>query len=277
MNENDVVNYGLKDKPFFEESIPLLESLEQPFYTKFITLSNHFPYPISDEEATIKPHTTGDGSVDRYFQTARYMDESLKEFFDYLKQSGLYNNTVIVMYGDHYGISENHNEAMAQVMGKEITPYENTQLQRVPLFIHVPGIKGGEMHQYGGQIDVRPTLMHLLGIDTKDYIQFGKDLLSPEHQEIVPFRNGDFVTPTVTAVDGKYYDTKTGEQIAKNEEVKRSEQSVETKLRLSDKTVYGDLLRFYTPKGFEPVDTSKYDYIKRNDSDVDAETGPVKQ
>jgi lipoteichoic acid synthase len=260
MNDKDVLNYGLKDKPFFKESIPLLETLKEPFYVKFITLSNHFPYLIDEEEATIEPANTGDASVDRYFQTARYLDEAVKEFFDYLKKSGLYDRSIIILYGDHYGISENHNEAMAQIIGKEITPFEHAQLQRVPLFIRVPGVKGGIMHQYGGEIDVLPTLLHLLGIDTKNYIQFGTDLLSPEHQQIVAFRNGDFVTPTVTAINGKYYDSKTGNPIEKNDEIKRDEQIVRTKLNLSDKVVYEDLLRFYTPKGFKPVDRSKYDY-----------------
>ncbi len=265
MNDNDVVNYGLKDKPFFKESIPLLETLKQPFYTKFITLSNHFPYPIDKDEASIEPATTGDGSVDRYFQTARYLDEAVKGFVDYLKKSGLYDHSIIIMYGDHYGISENHNEAMSQIMGKEITPFENAQLQRVPLIIHVPGMKGGVMHQYGGEIDVLPTLLHLLGIDTKDYVQFGTDLLSKEHQQIVPFRNGSFVTPKYTAVNGKYFDSKTGEPVEKNDEIKRDEETAQKKLQISDKVVYGDLLRFYTPKGFKPVDRDKYNYNHRKD------------
>ena len=129
MNPEDLADYGLMDKPFFEQSIPLLESLPQPFYTKFITVSNHYPYPIDEEDATIAPHTTGDKSVDSYFQTARYADEALEQFFTYLKESGLYDHSIIIMYGDHYGISENHNKAMEQVLGKEITPFENTGLQ----------------------------------------------------------------------------------------------------------------------------------------------------
>lgn len=66
------------------------------------------------------------------------------------------------MYGDHYGISDNHNAAMSKVMGKEINSFENAQLQRVPLIVRVPGVKGGVQHQYGGEIDVLPTLLHLL-------------------------------------------------------------------------------------------------------------------
>ncbi|WP_110928555.1 LTA synthase family protein [Bacillus massiliglaciei] len=260
MKEDEVLSYGLMDKPFFEESIPMLETLSQPFYTKFITVSHHFPYSINQDLTTIGKHTTGDPSVDNYFQTARYADEALKDFFDYLKKSGLYDNSVIVMYGDHYGISENHMKAMSKVLDKDVGDFENAQLQRVPLLIHVPGVEGGVQHQYGGQIDLMPTLLHLLGVDTKDYIHFGTDLLSKDHQEIVPFRNGDFVTPDVSSVKGKYYDTKTGEPVEPNEEITNIKKIVETRLNLSDKVVNEDLLRFYTPDGFTPIDPKDYDY-----------------
>ncbi|MBO9131396.1 LTA synthase family protein [Bacillus sp. 165] len=272
MNENDVLNYGLKDKPFFTESIPMLETLQEPFYAKFITLSNHFPYPIAKEDATIEPNNTGDGSVDHYFQTARYLDEAVQQFMDYLKQSGLYDRSIIVMYGDHYGISENHDKAMSQVMGKEITPFEDAQLQRVPLIIHVPGVQGGVMHQYGGEIDVLPTILHLLGIDTKEYVQFGSDLLSSQHSQIVAFRNGNFVTPTVTGLNGKYFDSKTGNPLQRNDEITQAEQLVQSKLKLSDKVVYGDLLRFYTPEGFTPIDRLKYNYNNPNPNQNQAQT-----
>ncbi|CAM3815860.1 LTA synthase family protein [Mesobacillus thioparans] len=260
MNEEDLAEYGLMDKPFLNQSQPLLESLPQPFYTKLITVSNHFPYHMDQEKTTIEPHTTGDSSVDSYFQTARYADEALKEFFDYLKESGLYDNTVVIMYGDHYGISDNHKKAMEQVLGKEITPFESAGLQRVPLLMHVPGVKGGTMHEYGGQIDLMPTLMHLLGIDTKPYLQLGTDLLSEDHDELVPFRNGDFVSPTASYINGKYYDSTTGTVIEETEEAKQQKEITETILNYSDKVVEGDLLRFYTPKDFVPVDRSKYNY-----------------
>ena len=264
MKEEDVLNYGLKDKPFFEQSIPLIESLKQPFYAKFITVTNHHPYPLDPDEATIEKHVTGDSSVDNYFQTARYADEALEQFFKYLKESGLYDNSVIIMYGDHYGISANHNKAMTEVIGEEVDKFENAQLQRVPLLIRVPGVEGKAMHQYGGQIDLMPTLMHLMGIDTKDYVMFGSDLFSKEHRQIVPFRNGDFVTPEVTALKGKYYDNKTGELIEENEEILQDEATVNTMLELSDKVVNGDLLRFYTPKGFKPTNPEDYNYLNKS-------------
>jgi lipoteichoic acid synthase len=263
MDPEQLADYGLMDKPFFEQSIPYLESLPEPFYAKFITVTHHYPFSMDQDETTIEPHTTGDQSVDDYFQTARYADEALEQFFHYLKESGLYDNSMIIMYGDHYGISQNHDDAMEKVLEKEVTPFvSKSELQRVPFFIRVPGMEGGIRHTYGGQIDILPTILHLLGKQTKDYIHFGTDLLSDEHNEVVPFRNGDFVSPTVTAVDGDYYDSETGLPLEEERlsEAKRYHEAVQYKLELSDRIVNGDLLRFHTPDGFEPVDRSQFDY-----------------
>lgn len=127
------------------------------------------------------------------------------------------------------------------------------------------------MHQYGGQVDLLPTLLHLLDIDTKNYVQLGSDLFSPEHQQVVAFRNGDFVSPTVNSIGGKYYSSTTGEPMEKNDEIERYEEIVKTKLDFFDKVVYGDLLRFYTPEGFKPVDRSQYNYNNFNSNQTTKE------
>lgn len=263
-SSGDMAEYGVLDKPFFEQSQSLLSSLPQPFYTKLITVGNHYPYKMDQNLVTIDKANTGDPSVDNYFQTARYADEAIEQVFNQLKELGLYDNTMIVLYGDHYGISDNHNTAMEQVIGKEITPFESANLQRVPLFIHVPGMQGGTDHTYGGQTDLLPTVLHLLGIDTQKFVQFGSDLLSEEHDEIVPFRNGDFVSPTIASINEKFYDNKTGLLLddSQLESAKTIKNEVDHKLHLSDKVVNGDLLRFYTPKGYTPVDPSQYNYSK---------------
>jgi lipoteichoic acid synthase len=262
MSDQNKKNYGMKDKPYFKESMPMLESLKQPFYTKFITLSNHFPFEMDPQDTDFPPGDFGDTVVNDYFQSAHYMDQALEQFFNDLKADGLYDNTVIVLYGDHYGLSENHNTAMAKVLGvPEITPTINAGLQRVPLFIHVPGVKGGVQHQYGGEVDVRPTLLHLLGIDTKDYIEFGSDLLSKDNRDWALFRDGDFESPTVTQINEKCYDTKTGQALANNTACQGIDSKVKTELQMSDKVVNKDLLRFYKPAGFTPIDPNKYQYL----------------
>ena len=51
----------------------------------------------------------------------------------------MYDDSIIVLYGDHYGISEKHNRAMAQFLEKDqITEFDTLNLQRTPLYIHMP-------------------------------------------------------------------------------------------------------------------------------------------
>ncbi|MDQ0207169.1 LTA synthase family protein [Alkalicoccobacillus murimartini] len=271
MDDESVVNLGLKDKPFFEESIPMLQSLEQPFYAHLLTLTNHYPFILDEEDATLDRGTTGDKTVDGYFQTARYLDEAVEEFFGELKEAGLYDDSIIMIYGDHQGISENHNRAMAEVLGTEITPYQNAQNQRVPLMIRVPGEEGGVNHTYGGEIDVMPTLLHLQGIDHKKYMTFGTDLFSDEHDETVAFRDGGFVSPEYTNVGGTVYDTDSGEEVEPNEETARLKEKVDEQLQLSDEVLYQDLLRFHEIPGFEPTDPKQYDYGENDARGTDQE------
>lgn len=252
----------MKDKPFFQEAVPMLEKLKQPFYTKFITLSNHFPFEMDPGDTTFPAGNYGDSIVNQYFQSANYMDQALEQFFNSLKADGLYDKSIIILYGDHYGLSENHNDAMAKVLGvPKITPVMNAQLQRVPLFIHVPGVKGGVQHQYGGEVDVRPTLLHLMGIDTKDYIEFGSDLLSKDHRNWALFRNGDYVSPQTIQVNGKCYNTNTGDLMQDQNACKTINDKVISELQMSDDVVNRDLLRFYTPKGFKPINPNDYQYL----------------
>ena len=258
--------YGMKDKIFMKESAHYIEQLPQPFYAKIITVTNHYPYILDKKNKDIEAWKTGDDTVDPYIQTARYLDESLGEFLDYLDKTGLRQNSVLVLYGDHYGISNNHQPAIAQILGKKkVTNYDLAMFQKVPFMINMPGLKGGINHTYGGEIDVLPTLEDLLGISSKNYIQFGQDLLSPENKQIVPFRNGDWVTPKYTKYNGDYYYTKNGKQIthqtaAQRKEIGKIQKYVTTDLGLSDKVVNGDLLRFYKLPGFKKVDKKQYTY-----------------
>lgn len=136
------VNYGIKDEAFLDQSIPYLLELEQPFYSKFLLLTNHFPFLLDEEDVLLDEAETGLNVVDRYFQTVRYQDEALKGFFAELKRSGLYENSIIVLIGDHYGISENYYDGIASYLDEDLSVPEKIDLQQVPLIIHVPGQEG---------------------------------------------------------------------------------------------------------------------------------------
>lgn len=263
------IGYGLKDKIFLSQSIKYIERLPQPFYLKLITVTNHYPYDLDKKNQSIDPTDTGDETVDGYVQTAHYLDQAIGEFFQWMKKIGLDKKTILVLYGDHYGISGNHHKASAELLKQdEFTNFDNLKFQRVPLMFHMKGLKGGIKDTYGGEIDVLPTLLNLLGINDKDTIQFGHDLLSSKAPQIVAQRNGDFITPEYAKVGGTYYYTKTGEEIEKPDKKLKTKlvaisNKVTTQLSLSDRVIAGDLLRFYKPKGFKKVNPHDYDYNEK--------------
>ncbi len=166
-------------------------------------------------------------------------------FFASLKESGLYENSIIIMYGDHYGISENHNVAMGEYLGREITPFESAQLQRVPLFIHIPESGVGEVnHTLAGQIDLKPTIENLVGIESGNAIQFGQDIFSEDNDNFVILRDGRFITEDIVYAGETCWDKETGEAIDSEICLPYSERANE-ELAHSDEIIYGDLLRFY--------------------------------
>ena len=264
--------YGLNDKYMLKDSIKYLERLQQPLYTKFITVSNHYPYTtsLSGDDLGFPLAKTQDETINGYFATANYLDSSIKAFFDYLKESGLYKNSIIVLYGDHYGISNSRNPALAPLLGKNSetwSSYDNAMLQRVPYMVVVPGMdKGGIIDTYGGEIDMLPTLEHLLGIESNKFLQVGQDMLSPEHDQIVAFRSANyFVTPEYTSYSGRTYYTKTGEEITNpdektKEELDKIREAANLQLKISDSIQTGDLLRFFKGNDLGKVNPEDYSY-----------------
>lgn len=212
ITEENSVGWGLKDKPFFEQSIKYLQSIPEPYYTKFITLTNHYPFELGEEDASIEPYNSNSRTLNQYFPTVRYMDESVELFFEQLKQAGIYEDSIIVLMGDHYGISDFHNKAMSMYLDKEeITPHDHVQLQRVPFIVHIPGQEGRVISDIAGQIDVKPTLLHLLGIDTSNDLSFGTDLFTNDRKDFIALRDGSFVSDEYIYSKDQCFDRETGE------------------------------------------------------------------
>lgn len=74
MSDDNIVNLGLKDKPFFKASADYQAKMKKPFYSHMITLTNHYPFTLDEKDASIDKPNTGDTTVDGYIQTAHYLE-----------------------------------------------------------------------------------------------------------------------------------------------------------------------------------------------------------
>ncbi|KMT20891.1 LTA synthase family protein [Clostridium cylindrosporum] len=245
---DDVKILGLSDKSFFRQNIEKLKSYPKPFYGFMISLTSHFSF--RDEKNSLKDvMNVGEyeGSlVGDYIKTARYTDEALGQFLNDLKKEGLYDNTVIAIYGDHSAISSDKRDQLAKVVyGKEtISEFEWQEAQKVVSMIHIPGSNlKGDVDSVAGQYDLYPTLANLFGFKTK--VTLGQDLLNKSEGFVVT-RAGNFVTDSVIYVkaEDKIYDRKTKKELNKKDYQKYFDKMNEY-FTVTDKIIENNLIKVF--------------------------------
>lgn len=180
LDASDIIGLGISDKSMFKQAVGILKEQQQPFFSFIITLTSHHPFVIEDKDATlVLKEEDKDTKFGSYLKTIHYMDEAFGQFIDDLKAEGLYDNTVIALYGDHHGLNlgmDDNQEIMTNYLGR---PYDYDEMLRVPLIIHVPGsgIKD-TISTTGGQIDFLPTIANIMNFDIEQPYVLGQDLVN---------------------------------------------------------------------------------------------------
>lgn len=243
VTDENSVNYGIKDIPFFEQSMNKLKTLPEPYMANFLTLTNHFPFLLDEEDQTIRPADTSVEVVNRYVTTVNYEDAALRRFFELVKEKGLYEDSIFVIYGDHYGISQKYEKGVYELLERQDTPLNHLQLQRLPVIIHVPGEQGKIVNTVGGTIDIYATILELMGIRDDQFINFSQNLFTKDDKDPVIFRNGSIVTIDYAYIGGSCYDKKSGETVDTTK-CEKYLKKARKELQTSDELILGDLFRF---------------------------------
>jgi len=191
--------WGLSDVSFLRQSLDKFDT-DKPFYAFMITLSSHHPYNYFDDYKNFNAGKYENTFFGNYLKAMNYADSAIGELVKELKKRDLYDNSVIVIYGDHSGIQKDYVDVLQEFLGYKLSEYEWTKLQKVPCFIRFPGMKEtGKNETIGSEIDVAPTVANLLGIDFPYAI--GKDLFNTPNSYAV-LRNGTVVTDRYVYLSG---------------------------------------------------------------------------
>lgn len=177
---NEIIGLGLSDYELFKQSIPWLHETPEPFYGFYITVSCHHPFILPEEYQWLDmPEEYEDTYLGNYLQSVHYMDRQIGYFLNVLKDEGFYDDSAIIIYGDHQGVDMRNIEIEEQVSRFMKKPYEEDEMFRVPLLIHVPGSDvNEEVTIAGGQIDFFPTIANLVGEPLAPDAVLGQDLLN---------------------------------------------------------------------------------------------------
>ncbi len=182
---------AMDDADFFRQSAPVV--IEQhksgrPFYDFFITVTSHHPYDLPEETCSLpRDPRVGGGIFYRYLNAIAYADRALGKFLQELEDAGVLDNTLLAIYGDHYGISANKEEECASAerfLGHAYTPRE---MMNIPLLFHFPDdTPQQEIRKVGSQLDFYPTMLDLFGAGHKKRLLFGENLFQKNEGFVAP-------------------------------------------------------------------------------------------
>jgi phosphoglycerol transferase MdoB-like AlkP superfamily enzyme len=164
----ETVGYGLSDRSFLRQLSNKLKTLTEPFYVHAPTMSNHGPYKIDSKYRELDlPKEIDESYLGGYFESSLYTDRQVEMFFNKLEESGILEDTVIVLYGDHAGVHKYYNEDIQKLSydGDWWKEYDH----EIPLIIYAKGITPKVFEAYGGQIDIMPTVLYMLGVEDSKY------------------------------------------------------------------------------------------------------------
>ncbi len=232
VTEENSIGLGISDHDFFEQMIPYLKDIESKndkYMGTLITLTNHTPWDGGDAYGEFELSTivnrmneeTGkmekveepylkDTKIGNYIRSVHYADQALGEFINSLYENKLFDDTVIVFYGDHdaklntkeYNYLYNYDPVTGVLKEEgdegyiEYDYYANELNRKTPLIIWSKDKKyKGEVNYYMGMIDVLPTLGNMFGFESK--YALGHDIFDIKNKNVVVFPNGNFLTESL--------------------------------------------------------------------------------
>lgn len=156
-----------------------------------VTYSGHTPFVIPDELKKVHFSNAIPERLRHYMEVANYTDRAIGDFVRRLKASGQYDNTTIVITGDHEGIGV---DRAAFVKNPAVAAWLSPE-QYVPLVVLNSPV-AGRHEPVMGQVDLYPTLLDLLGLDDYRWRGLGQSILDPGKLPFTINAQGRFVGDT---------------------------------------------------------------------------------
>ncbi len=183
--------WGISDLDLFKEADKVFKQQpkDKPFFAIIQTAGNHKPYTIPKNNDGFEVDPRSDEEVKQWgFQSAaqynavRLLDFDLGKFFAMAKESGYFDNTIFVMYGDHNSRTTELNH---------LPPYHKAldlESFNVPGIIYAPKLLPPRViEQPVSLLDLAPTIAGLLGLD------YVNTTMGRDFQTITPEREGVFL------------------------------------------------------------------------------------
>ena len=243
-NIDENIGLGLSDKSFLTQSLDKLSKFHQPYFSFLITLTSHFPFDAVTKYGNFDVGSFDSTLLGNYMKSIHYTDKQLGYFLDKLSENGTLDNSILMLYGDHYALPKSEQTNLNKLLNStDTSDLAWMQLQKVPMLIHFPqDSDAGVNHLYGGEMDLYPTVANLFNLPAKDLL--GKDLFNSTIGNVI-FRNGSFSNGKnfYLSQANTYYDIATKSSINETPKLKAEKETCENILQYSDDILNHNLLK----------------------------------
>lgn len=168
------------DSLLFDAGIPILNQLPQPFYAQIVTFSMHMPFDdVQNKNSRLLQTSFASDEVKSHLIAVELFDQRLARFLDKLKEHGLYDNSIIVIVGDHEQLTFNHYEGRAMYQVSDCL---------VPFIVLNSPLPTRHSQKVFGQIDIYPTLLHLMGCSDYKFRGLGENIFGEKVSDMAVYR-----------------------------------------------------------------------------------------
>ncbi len=225
------------DDEFFSKVLDIIsnDTSDGSNYMSWLTtVSSHQPYNVDSVQGNAYySMTDGTGlpeDVRHYMSKLKILDNALGILLNGLEEKGTLDDTVLVLYGDHYpyGISTNNlNEALSYDTSLDMNA------ERVPFVIYNSEVTTGvKYHQYTTYVNILPTVANLFNLNYDPRVYMGTDLFSDDYNSMSVFADGSWKN------EYAYYNASTGEvkyykEHYSSSDIQRINSIIQAKLEMS--------------------------------------------
>lgn len=202
-DRSELIRTYLSDELLYKQTIDkfqkaINENEGKPVFYDIVAASSHKPFELAGiidkySKVSIDIGDLSGTEFGNYLEAVNYADYAFGIFIDLLKEKGLYDDTVIVVLGDHYGM-QMYDENLIEFLGYNKNNYNDARMQfefsNVIAGIRIPGMEGVVIEEPVSKNDVKPTLAQICGLD--DTFSIGTSIF--ERNSYAAINNGKVIT-----------------------------------------------------------------------------------
>lgn len=211
LSEN--INGDLSDELLYRQAVQKWKTYDSPFLSYIVAASSHTPYTLEGlqdkSKVSIDVGKYKDTYFGNYLEAMNYADYAFGVLIQELKEAGLYDDTAILVFGDHNGLNR-YNEELIDFLNYTNPNMTDVDLKlnytRVACGFKIPEMKHIKIEKPINKLDIKPTLAYLCNLE--DTFSLGTNFFA--NKDFVCLNNERIITSRYY-YDEEWYDRKTGD------------------------------------------------------------------